>query len=312
MSKVPESLFEKVLYSLKLESWPKVIVPYIFSVSLVLQTSEFLPISSVFLGLLYIIFLVAYIVHFNDYADIEVDRIKRAMFPDHCSPKTIPDGILTEHQVLGAGLVSLSMVLFIGIVAYFFFYASSISGVLLSIATFWMYSLRPFRLNYRGGGELLEAIGISIIIPYTIFQLFGYSVTKSDFVWILPSFFLSLSSAIASGLSDESSDRIGGKRTFVTLVGSKTATIVLICSFSLGMGMFSGVLFAQETIVTTISASIVGIIGIILTTKLFKDSKEVQTNAFSEIAAFKSLLHKGIWYTVLFVAIVIIINFSFR
>jgi len=310
VSKVPESLFEKVLYSLKLESWPKVIVPFVFSVSLVLQTSEFLPISSILLGLFYIIFLVAYIVHFNDYADIEVDRIKRAMFPDNCSPKTIPDGILTEHQVLGAGLVSLSMVLIIGIVAYLFFYATSISGVLLSIATFWMYSLRPFRLNYRGGGELLEAIGISIVIPFTIFQLFGYSLTKSDFVWILPTFFLSLSSAIASGLSDESSDRIGGKRTLVTMVGSKIATMVIICSFSIGIGMFAGVLLAQETIHSSVSGSILGIIGIILTTKLFKDSLEVQTNAFIEIATFKSLLHKSIWYSVLFVSIVIIINFS--
>ncbi|MBL8003917.1 MAG: prenyltransferase [Candidatus Kapabacteria bacterium] len=307
MSNVSESLFKKVVYSLKLGSWPKVLVPYVFSVSLLYHTTEFLPVSSIILGLLYIFFLVVYIVLLNDYADVEVDRIKRAMFPEHCSPKTIPDGILTENQVLGTGILSLALVLFVGIIAYLYFYAISLSGILLSIATFWMYSLRPFRLNYRGGGELLEAMGISIVIPFTIFQLFGTTLSKHDFIWLIPSFFLSLSSAIASGLSDESSDKIGGKRTLVALIGSKKATLLLITSFSLGMGMLTAVLLTQENTITTVSGSFLGLFGIFLVTKMFGIAENVQTNTFAEIAILKNFLHKGIWYTLLFVSIVITI-----
>jgi len=311
VSNVSESLFKKVVYSLKLGSWPKVLVPFVFSISLVYHSTEFLPFSSVILGLLYIIFLVAYIVLLNDYADIEVDRIKRAMFPEHCSPKTIPDGILTENQVLGAGILSLSFVLFVGIIAYLFFSAMSISGVLLSIATFWMYSLRPFRLNYRGGGELLEAIGIAIVIPFTIFQLFGTTVSTQDFIWLIPSFFLSLSSAIASGLSDESSDKLGGKRTIVAIFGSKKATLFLIISFSLGIGMFSGVLFAQKELLYTITASFFAIAGIFVVVKLFQIAMTIQTNSFFEIRMLKSLLHKGIWFSILIISLVLCINSIF-
>lgn len=307
MSNVSESLFKKVVYSLKLGSWPKVLVPYVFSVSLVYHSTEFLPISSVILGLLYIIFLVAYIVLMNDYADVDVDRIKRAMFPEHCSPKTIPDGILTENQVLSLGLLSMSFVLFIGIIAFWFFYAISISGVLLSIATFWMYSLRPFRLNYRGGGELLEAIGISIVIPFTIFQLFGTTLSTKDFVWLISSFFLSLSSAIASGLSDESSDKIGGKRTIVAIFGCKKATLFLIISFSLGFGMLVGVLLAQENTISIVSGSILSFVGIILITTMFGIAENVQTNAFAVITQLKNFLHKGIWYILLFISLLITI-----
>lgn len=307
MSNVSESLFKKVVYSLKLGSWPKVLVPFVFSISLVYHSTEFLLISSVILGLLYIIFLVAYIVLLNDYADVDVDRIKRSMFPEHCSPKTIPDGILTENQVLSLGLLSMSFVLFIGIIAFWFFYAISISGVLLSIATFWMYSLRPFRLNYRGGGELLEAIGISIVIPFTIFQLFGTTLSTKDFIWLIPSFFLSLSSAIASGLSDESSDKLGGKRTIVAIFGSKKATLFLIISFSLGIGMFSGVLFAQKELLYTITASFFAIAGIFVVVKLFQIAMTIQTNSFFEIRMLKSLLHKGIWFSILIISLVLCI-----
>ncbi len=243
----------------------------------------------------------------NDYADVDVDRIKRAMFPEHCSPKTIPDGILTENQVLSLGLLSMSFVLFIGIIAFWFFYAISISGVLLSIATFWMYSLRPFRLNYRGGGELLEAIGISIVIPFTIFQLFGTTLSTKDFVWLISSFFLSLSSAIASGLSDESSDKIGGKRTIVAIFGCKKATLFLIISFSLGFGMLVGVLLAQENTISIVSGSILSFVGIILITTMFGIAENVQTNAFAVITQLKNFLHKGIWYILLFISLLITI-----
>jgi 1,4-dihydroxy-2-naphthoate octaprenyltransferase len=303
VKQIPESFFEKVLYSLKLESWPKVIVPYLFSLALLFNSSDYFPVFAAVLGLFYVIFLVLYIVLMNDYADAEIDRIKRAMFPENCSPKTIPDNILTEYQVLGGGLFSIFLLLFLGVISYFFFYSTSLSGILLSIAVFWMYSLHPFRLNYRGGGELMEAIGISVVIPFTIYQFFGSNLAKSDFIWLIPSFFLSLSSAIASGLSDESSDKIGGKRTFVTIFGLKNALRLLICSYSIGVGIFAGVLLFQQTWISSIASVIVMMSGILTTYKLFGFSSQISTNAFAEISTLKSFLHKGIWYTTLFVAL---------
>lgn len=306
MRQIPESFFEKVLYSLKLESWPKVIVPYLFSLALVLYSIDYFLFGGAVLGLLYVVFLVLYIVLMNDYADAEIDRIKRAMFPENCSPKTIPDNILSEYQVLGGGLFSIFMLLCLGVISYFFFYSTSLSGILLSIAVFWMYSLHPFRLNYRGGGEILEAIGISILIPFTIFQFFGSSLQKSDFIWLIPSFFLSFSSAIASGLSDESSDKIGGKRTIVTVFGLKNALRLLVCSYSLGIGIFAGVLLLKVTWFNFGASVILVLSGIFTTYKLFGFSSQISTNSFAEISLLKSFLHKGIWYTTLFVALLLL------
>ncbi len=85
---------------------------------------------------------------------------------------------------------------------------------------FWAYTLPPLRLNYRGGGEVLEMLGVGFLLPWwNAYAQSGESMPGG--VVLLPAFaLLALSSALASGLRDEPSDRLGGKRTFTTMFGA--------------------------------------------------------------------------------------------
>jgi 1,4-dihydroxy-2-naphthoate octaprenyltransferase/chlorophyll synthase len=157
----------------------------------------------------------------NDWADEKVDRLKRQMFPTGCSPKTIPDGLLSARALGMAG--ALASLLALGVAAGVAWYFSQ-PGYLLAGAVCWLlfalYSLPPVALNYRGGGELLEALGVGLALPW--FSAYVYSGTAWHpwYFLLLGHFWLALASALASGLSDEDSDRAGGKRTFTTWLGN--------------------------------------------------------------------------------------------
>src|SRR5690606_26441979 len=141
----------------------------------------------------------------NDWGDQEVDRVKRAMFPSS-SKKTIPDGVLPAPLVLLVGALA-------GVGAALVALAGEISldrpwltvAALAAMGLFVAYTLPPLRLNYRGGGELLEALGVGVVLPWiNAYAQSGRALAPG--LIVLPGFaVLSLSSAIASGISDERS-----------------------------------------------------------------------------------------------------------
>ena len=157
----------------------------------------------------------------NDAGDVEVDRIKRRMFPQGCSPKTVPDGVLTRRAlVLGgasAGLAALALAWGLAVALE----RPLLPGwMLASLGLLLAYTAPPLRLNYRGGGELLEMVGVGAVLPALHAYLQAGHIGGA-LPWVLPGWVcMALASAVASGLSDEVSDRAGGKTTAVTLWGN--------------------------------------------------------------------------------------------
>lgn len=258
----------------------------------IVQTGEvLLPALGVAFG--FTILLGLFIVWMNDWADQGVDRIKRSRFP-HSSHKTIRDGYLTERQVFFAG----ASAGFLGVVLSFLA-ADWIDRPLLGhaalacLSIFVAYSLPPLKLNYRGGGELLETLGVGIALPlYAAYALSGDILV---FAWplLVGWSFLSLSSALASGLSDEESDRAGKKTTFVTVFGNapirKTieATVIVgaLCWIAVGLvGIVHVAAVALPTLTVFYYAS-----------KLRRLSPHAVTNAFDAQRAYKTELHHAIW-----------------
>ena len=92
-------------YALKLGSWPKLLVPALLGHAIGLQVAGGWSWELAGLGLLFTVADLCFIVLLNDWGDQEVDRIKRVRFPDGCSPKTIPDGILPATSLLRMGLL---------------------------------------------------------------------------------------------------------------------------------------------------------------------------------------------------------------
>ena len=285
-------------YALKPASWPKLVVPALFGQLLGAAEHGSLDLAALGWGFAFTGFGLAYIVLLNDWGDREVDAIKRRMFPDGCSPKTIPDGILNGRSVAAAGAFcgAATLVLAAGAESALgrpFAFEMGLGCMLLFVA----YTLPPARLNYRGGGELLEMFGVGIALP--VFNLYIQAGTIPWHVWPWIAGFacLSLASAVASGLSDEQSDRAGGKRTFASTFGNRAARRLTEGSVLLGAGIWGGAMwFRPEWMpVWAVGAALLvlawNFIG------LRRVSSQAVTNAFRAQGAYKGFLHRAIWHS---------------
>jgi 1,4-dihydroxy-2-naphthoate octaprenyltransferase/chlorophyll synthase len=214
------------------------------------------------------------------------------MFPEGCSPKTIPDGILSARALLLAGLACGALALAVAALASvpldrpLFLPAAA-----LALALFVAYTLPPLRLNYRGGGELCEMLGVGVLLPWLNAYLQGGRVLPEG-LWLLPGFaMLSLASAIASGLADERSDRLGGKTTVVTTIGNTLSRRAIE-----GLVIMGAVLWLASALVSLPiwlggSAAITVLSEAIA---LRRASAAAQTDAFGPQRTYKAHLHRAI------------------
>lgn len=285
-------------HALKPGSWPKVLVPTVFGQAVGAAVAGELSLPALVFGLMWAIADVAFIVLLNDWGDQDVDGIKRRMFPNDCSPKSIPDGILPARALLLAGIAAGCAALAIAAGAthlldrpYLLLMAAA--GQLVFIA----YTLPPLSLNYRGGGELLEMVGVGGILP----MLHAYAqsgIVASDWLCaLLPGvLLLALASAIASGLSDETSDRIGGKRTVVTTFGNVAARRLIE-----RLVVFAALAWAGAALVDwappswVVMPSVLVVLGFHV--RLRRRSARATTDAFAAQAAYKGELHGAIWWS---------------
>ncbi len=310
--KVTENLsdwspLKKWIYALKVKSWPKLIVPFafgqLFGIHFTLKPSAF-----VFLiGFIFTASLLGYIVLLNDYADIEVDTIKRNLFPKDCSPKTIPDKILPKNQVLFVGLFFAIVCITSAVFLELYLNRSFIIIFsLLCVLTFAAYSLPPIRLNYRGGGEFLEMIGVGLMLPAFHFYLqAGLNFPLSFLLLLTLSTIFALTSALASGLSDEESDRLGGKTTFVTGFGNPKTRSIINVLILLGYILFLLFCIFYSLFSSVLICSLLTFFTLYHIFFILKLSKSAITNAFESQRVYKDHLHKMIWGLFLFSGILI-------
>ncbi|MCH9688673.1 MAG: prenyltransferase [Deltaproteobacteria bacterium] len=209
------------LYALKPGSWPKLLVAAGLGQGIGIAAGGRVDPWGLLLGIPFTVALLAFVVLVNDWGDQEVDELKRRLYPDGCSPKTIPDDVLEPGSVLlggmGAGVLALALA---GVAELVLGRPGLLGGAAACMGLLVLYTLPPARLNYRGGGEVLEMVGVGFFLPWWNAYVQGGSPMPAGMV-VLPAFaLLCLASALASGLSDEESDRLGGKRTFTTMFGS--------------------------------------------------------------------------------------------
>lgn len=168
------------------------------------------------------------IVLLNDYADRRADRLHRRDFPQTLEPRVLADGLLRPWSVLAAGALAAGLLLGGGWALHLWGRGQALWLCLGGLALLWAYSYAPFKLNYRGGGEILEAVGVGGLLPWT-----GYYVYSGDldgFPWGLavPVLLLSLAGALRSGLAHVAADARTGKRTVAVWLGpAATQRLVL-------------------------------------------------------------------------------------
>lgn len=304
--RLPESAIDRWYYALKPASWPKLVVPAVFGQLLGAFISGDLDLAAFMWGLGFTVFGLAFIVLLNDWGDRDVDKIKRAMFPRGCSPKTIPDDILPARAVGLAGLAC-------GVLTAFIAAGAEISlgndhalelGVgcmLLFVA----YTLPPLRLNYRGGGELLEMLGVGVALPLFNVYLQAGRIPPAVLPWVSGFALLSLGSGVASGLADEQSDRVGGKRTIASSLGNRAARRLTELSVTAGAACWViGAILRPHWVPGWAAIPAVAIVvwNFIAMRRL---SERAVTNAFAAQGQYKRSLHRAIWHSTTVAAVLL-------
>ncbi len=309
----PSSSFERWIYALKPASWPKLLVPTLLGQVLGAASVGALDVAAVVWGLGFTLTGLGFIVLLNDWGDRRVDAIKRKMFPDGCSPKTIPDQILSVSAV---GLVGVGF----GVATVLVAAGSEAAlgrrwGLEAGFACMFLfaaYTLPPIRLNYRGGGELLEMLGVGVALPLYNAYLQAGVIAPQVSPWVLGFAFLSLASGIASGLSDEQSDREGGKRTFASVFGNRTARrSTEVCVLLGGASWCAGALVVPSAVPLWALAPAVAILGWRFLAMRRVSAKAI-TNAFEALGEYKHFLHGAIWHSTTVAALLLWAGVMFR
>ncbi len=312
-----KTLPQRWRYALKPASWPKLLAPMLLGQALgvhaALRAERFDAALCTWVlvgGTALTLCNLAYIVLINDWADRQVDAIKRRMFPDAGSPKTIYDGILPAAHVLLGGCVAgaASLLVALGL-------ALRLSnpwlplGVALGLAVFWSYSLPPLRLNYRGGGEVMEMLGVGLVFPWIFYCGQSGQVLGGELWLVLGTIPMALSSAVASGLSDEESDRRGGKRTFVTLLGNPLARrLIRIALLAAIFGWGISAVLAPLSLWVPLGAALAVQVGYLYVARA---DQGAERRAFVQLSKLKQMLHLTIWGGQGILAVLVILHALF-
>jgi 1,4-dihydroxy-2-naphthoate octaprenyltransferase len=194
----------------------------------------------VFIGVqLFGVFDQLYIVFANDVADVETDRRNETSTIFSGGSRVLVEGSITEKALRRAAVLMVVLSLLVGVVLWAVWgHAWPLPLIALGLALLWAYSFGPIRLSYRGGGELLQTVGVGAVLP-----LIGWSAQAGSldgFPWILLGALLpmNLATAISTALPDEPSDRASDKRTWPVLVGPRFARATIIVSNLTGLALF--------------------------------------------------------------------------
>jgi len=221
------------LQASRLPSQLYIILPLVLGQLLAFSSSgfSFFSYNAFFMSLVYSFSLQFFIVYANDLADYETDKMNQNSSPFSGGSRVLVDKLLKPKDLEFALCLCLAMVISLGF--FFSYYRSSLTLLFLSLAGpffLWLYSFPPVKLSYRGGGEILQAVGLSCILPLLGFLLQKGQLDLYFFLFFFSCFFTQLACAMSTTIPDVTSDHFSHKKTFVLLLGPYW-TCFFICFF---------------------------------------------------------------------------------
>lgn len=161
-----------------------------------------------------------FVIFANDFADRGGDTGNR-------TPISGGSGVIQEGKLSATQLAHAAWLAAIALVTYSL--ALMLVGRpwtplygLAALLLLWLYSFHPVRLSYRGGGELLQGIGLGVGLP----SLGYYLQTETIFapIWIMaPATLLGVCSNVLTALPDLQDDRRAHKNTWPVRHGAASA-----------------------------------------------------------------------------------------
>lgn len=161
-----------------------------------------------------------FVIFSNDFADHEADSGRRTLLSGGSG--VIPEGKLSPRQVERAAQVAAIALLSYSCGLMFLGRTWTPFYALAALLLMWLYSFRPVRLSYRGGGELLQGVGVGIGLP----SLAYYFQTETVFApaWVIwPAALLGVCSNVLTALPDADDDARADKRTWPVRHGMASA-----------------------------------------------------------------------------------------
>lgn len=111
---------------------------------------------------------------------------------------------------------------------------------LVGLGLLQVYSYRPLRLNYQGGGELLQAAGCGLVLPALGMLLAGGRLAALGPDEWLGLFLLAIPGALGSTLTDAPADREAGKETLAARFGTSATALLAIASAAMALVLLEG------------------------------------------------------------------------
>lgn len=181
------------------------------------------------LSLLYSLCLQLFIVYANDLADYETDKLNQTATPFSGGSRVLVRNLLSVRELKLGAFLCLNITVLLG---FFFAYTKQDFSVLaLSLIgplLLWMYSYPPFKLSYRGGGELLQALGLALVLPLLGFMIQGGIQIQTCFFLALALFPSHLACATSTAIPDAASDHLSNKKTFVVSLGPYRSCFLIV------------------------------------------------------------------------------------
>lgn len=184
-----------------------------------------------------------FILWVNDVTDVDADRVNRDFTRYSGGSRVLVDGKLSPSALRTGALVVLALLIgasgaLATLGARPLVPALVAAGVLLV----WAYSLPPLRMAYRGGGELLQALGVGVNLP--LFGAYVQASTLGAFPWPLlgGAFLVALGGNITTSLPDHASDAASAKRTWSVRRGAPAARRDSVLAIAVGVVLLAAAL----------------------------------------------------------------------
>lgn len=161
-----------------------------------------------------------FVIFANDFADHEADSGQRTLLSGGSG--VIPEGKLTPRQVgRAAQAAAIALLLHSCALSLLGRPWTPFYG-LAALLLMWLYSFAPVRLSYRGGGEVLQGVGVGVGLPSLGYYLQAEGVLAPG--WIMgPAALLGVCSNVLTALPDVEDDALAGKRTWPVRHGMRSA-----------------------------------------------------------------------------------------
>lgn len=185
----------------------------------------------------YALFCQLMIVFANDYADMKTDAINCHASWFSGGSGVLHQGLISPRALFRAAVLSGLFFMLMGLL--FSYLKESLWPLLLSgVSVFLLYlhSFSPFQLAWKGGGELLQATGLGLILPLSSYLIQGGR--DPNLFWFAPLFLTQLACALATTFPDEDSDRMSGKHTLLVRTGPVCISVLMMLCQLATLGLF--------------------------------------------------------------------------